>query len=580
MLLSVKVSRTLCYILIVSYLATSSPAAAQYLTGAVLDEQIYRHVPKVPPLARGDYDSLPSQVSLKHFAPTPGNQGGQGSCVGWATAYAARTLAEATRFEMGDKRSIDQTRFSPSFIFNQIKLGSCDEGGSLPTDALALMESVGVPLLSDFPYTDTECHSAPSDDVIRKAANYKIKGFQRLFPYDSSAKHISVRRSLANGHPVVIGMLISHDFSRVRGVYDGTDKDYAALKADKLGGHAMTVVGYDDHKHGGAFEIMNSWGTGWGENGYTWLTYEAFNTYVVQGYEMIPPDPPRPPAVVDMGGEIRFKHISGREMPGSKIGTGFSLASPYPSGTRFRVEIKAEHSAYLYALGGDLSGKFVELFPRSRGVSPHVDGGSTLLMPGPSEDFYTRLNDDTGTDFYVVLYSREMLDIDDITDRMSSSSGNVHAKLRAALGETMVEQDNVEYGANGMKFEAKSDGRLVAPIVVAIEHVAPSSNIRDRDPPKLVVSEPAADDLEEIVANNPVRRVTSPVFHLRGVAQDEGTIQSVSISGASASRFSSRGPFEAEIEVPDDGNVHPVTIVAVDADGNRSESTLEVVVSP
>lgn len=40
-----------------------------------------------------------------------------------------------------------------------------------------------------------------------------------------------------------------------------------------MGGHAMCVIGYDDRKFGGAFQIMNSCeyvGTEWGSLGTVW----------------------------------------------------------------------------------------------------------------------------------------------------------------------------------------------------------------------------------------------------------------------------------------------------------------------
>ncbi|MBD1544865.1 C1 family peptidase [Roseibium aggregatum] len=556
-------------------------AQAQYVTGARLDPDVYVKIPKTPPLARGGYASLPPSVSLKKFAPTPGDQGRQGSCVGWASAYAARTLSEAERLQMGDRAAINQSRFSPAFVYNQIRLGGCGDG-SYPSDALDLIKNVGVPLLKDFPYTDESCNREPERNELSLASGYRIKGYQRLFNDDSTAKHIAVRRSLANGHPVVIGMQVSENFMRSSEVYRGSNEDLMALQTGDLGGHAMAVIGYDDTKYGGAFEFINSWGTDWGNGGFIWVTYDAFNTYVMQGYEMIPPDPPRPPAVVDMGGEIRFRHISGRPMPGSIVSAGmsFRLDDPWPSGTRFRVEIGASDGAYVYALGGDLSGKFVELFPRGGGVSPHVDGGSTLLMPGPNEQFFTRMNDDTGTDFYVVLFAREPLPVKDIVARMSDASGNVRDKLEAALGDLAVDSANVKLTGNGMGFEAASDGRTVVPMVVSIEHVDRAPADRDRDPPKLVVSEPAVDELEQVVTDDPVRRVSSPTFLLRGNAQDEGRIQSVEVAEAGATRFSSRGPFQAEIEIPDDNQPHEVRISAVDADGNRAETTIRVIVKP
>ena len=49
------------------------------------------------------------------------------------------------------------------------------------------------------------------------------------------------------------------------------------------GGHAVLAVGYDDAKKigsaKGALLIRNSWGTGWGAEGYGWLPYD----YVLKG---------------------------------------------------------------------------------------------------------------------------------------------------------------------------------------------------------------------------------------------------------------------------------------------------------
>jgi len=56
-----------------------------------------------------------------------------------------------------------------------------------------------------------------------------------------------------------------------------------------LGGHAIVAVGFDDEikiknttcgvETTGALLIRNSWGTGWGNEGYGWLPYE----YILRG---------------------------------------------------------------------------------------------------------------------------------------------------------------------------------------------------------------------------------------------------------------------------------------------------------
>jgi len=559
----------------------AAPALAQFFTGATLDPQVYESIAKAAPLSRGSYASLPPRASLKEFAPTPGDQGNQGSCVGWAVGYAARTLAEARRLSVDARPEVDRTRFSPSFIYNQIRLGNCADG-SYPSDALDLMTRVGVPLMRDFPYDARECARLPSSEDLNRAGEFRIKGYKRLFSSGSSAKHVAVRRSLANGHPVVIGMMVSDAFMQSGERYIPAVDDLAALRLDQLGGHAMTVIGYDDTKFGGAFEVINSWGTGWGNGGFVWVTYTDFNAFVMEGYELIPPDPPKPPRIADMGGSLRFLHISGRDMPArplSRPGT-FRLADPYPSGTRFRVEGEAQHDGYLYVIGGDRSGRFVELFPRDRGVSAHLPPGSALLVPGPSDDFFTRLNDTTGTDFYIALFAREPLSAASVADAMTAAHGTIDQRLDAAIGASRIDPDEIERTGNGIAFSAASGGRSVVPVVVEIEHIEATLTDADRDPPLIVVAEPAADELEQVVAADPVRIVTSPLVRIVGAAQDEAAIQRVAVDGALAMKFSSRGPFEAEIEVPADGAAHSITITAVDANGNLATRTIRVQVGP
>ncbi|NTV92425.1 MAG: cysteine protease, partial [Chlorobiaceae bacterium] len=68
----------------------------------------------------------------------------------------------------------------------------------------------------------------------------------------------------------------------------GAGKGNASLEHASWG-HAIMVVGYDDEKKvvntncakatTGALLIRNSWGTGWGEEGYGWLPYD----YVLKG---------------------------------------------------------------------------------------------------------------------------------------------------------------------------------------------------------------------------------------------------------------------------------------------------------
>jgi C1A family cysteine protease len=63
-----------------------------------------------------------------------------------------------------------------------------------------------------------------------------------------------------------------------------TEKLHIRLSKSHLyGGHANVAVGYDDTINiggqQGALLVRNSWGTGWGLQGYAWLSYK----YVTAG---------------------------------------------------------------------------------------------------------------------------------------------------------------------------------------------------------------------------------------------------------------------------------------------------------
>jgi C1A family cysteine protease len=47
-------------------------------------------------------------------------------------------------------------------------------------------------------------------------------------------------------------------------------------------GHSMLAVGYDDARN--AFRVQNSWGRGFGEACYAWVSYEFWTRNVQVGY--------------------------------------------------------------------------------------------------------------------------------------------------------------------------------------------------------------------------------------------------------------------------------------------------------
>ncbi|MFN6117641.1 MAG: hypothetical protein ACK46C_17445, partial [Flavobacteriales bacterium] len=65
---------------------------ANFSTGANFDPALYDQAEVYEPLADNVKNPLPERITLEQYCPPRLNQGQQGSCVAWASAYAARTI--------------------------------------------------------------------------------------------------------------------------------------------------------------------------------------------------------------------------------------------------------------------------------------------------------------------------------------------------------------------------------------------------------------------------------------------------------------------------------------------------------
>lgn len=240
----------------------------QYGTGLIFsNEEDYKNIPLASALMMG---TLPDRKDLSSWFPAAKYQGMQCSCVGWAVGYALKSYQEAV--EIGQKPTDDTKTFSPSYIYNQIKMGDCTSGSSIE-QALNLLRYEGVAKLSDFPYSEYNCNEKPEENIKLKARQYSIADWRRV----EITKRIEVKSQIASNFPIVIGMYVDEGFEMLIG-----DAIYSGPSGRERGGHAMVVVGYDDAKS--AYKVFNSWGSNWGNNGFGWISYSAFESRVREAY--------------------------------------------------------------------------------------------------------------------------------------------------------------------------------------------------------------------------------------------------------------------------------------------------------
>ncbi len=438
-----------------------APVSGQdYGMGLLLDDSLYANSPTAAPLMRGDYIDLPAATSLRTFAPTPGYQGPYGTCAGWSAGYAARTILEAMQNSWSGE-VVDSNSFSPSFIYNQIRVtNDCRSGTSL-INALEVLKNQGGLKLKDFAY---DCEREVTSLDKKKAEEFKIIEFRDISPRGAN-KITNVKKSLAEGRPVVIAMDVPVSFNSAKELWIPLEDDYKIWSR----GHALTVIGYDDKKFGGAFELINSWGKKWGKDGFCWIKYSDFDFFVKYAFELIDRRVYHPDQV-DLSGTLQFRESDGNDMPATFNGKYFVMDKSYPSGTLFELIISNNEPAYVYALSSDLTYKTYKIFPFTNRMVAYLPYRQNNVAI-PDEESFNMLDETAGTSYFCFLYSKEELDIDKIMKEIESTEGTFWERLNKVLDNKRVDKKDITYSYDGkINFNAKSVEKAVVPVLVEINH--------------------------------------------------------------------------------------------------------------
>ncbi len=233
---------------------------------------------------------LPVSVDLSSRMPEVGNQGSLGSCMAWAVGYAARSYYSLALEGRDIHRNANLA--SPSYIYHLARTGSCADGSNIPHTIDVLKK--GALSLRDYPYSEA-CQPPPNATMIAKATDFQVRGVKRV----DFTNVDNIKGQLAQSNPVIFQFMDSKGFMAHRG--PGVFNE--PLPPGQPTYHELVFVGYDDRRQ--ALRLINSWGTGWGDHGYAWLSYDLVKTRLNHAYvlDVAPsqqliartdPTPPRP----------------------------------------------------------------------------------------------------------------------------------------------------------------------------------------------------------------------------------------------------------------------------------------------
>jgi C1A family cysteine protease len=197
-------------------------------------------------------------VGGSNFITSVKDQRNCGACV----AFGTIATAEGTLRKQRNDPTLD-VDYSEAHLFycharSEGRRCSGPNGGWWTERALDKFRDIGVADDACYTYTDQdqECSNLCKDWTSRVT---KITGWKRLNSPDEMKEWLSTRG------PLVACYTVYMDF------YAYTGDIYRHVSGDRDGGHCVCCVGYNDKDQ---YWIMkNSWGPGFGENGYFRIAY-------------------------------------------------------------------------------------------------------------------------------------------------------------------------------------------------------------------------------------------------------------------------------------------------------------------
>jgi len=203
--------------------------------------------------AESIYDSrvsLPNYVDHRYKLQAVRNQGRQGSC-------AAQTAACMKEWQ--ENKDIGFNNYmSPQYIYNN--RSNQNSEGMFGRDVMKILSNKGCCFEKTYPYFTIEKPEMIKEEAHEEASNFKIKSYAQINTIDGLKKALYINGPCYISFPV----------------YNDSVTMWKQMPGDKRqGGHAMTVVGYNEI----GFTIRNSWGTFWGNDGYCTYPYSDWGSH-------------------------------------------------------------------------------------------------------------------------------------------------------------------------------------------------------------------------------------------------------------------------------------------------------------
>lgn len=206
------------------------------------------------------------KVDLRKYCSPVQDQLTIGSC-------NACAIVGALEFQML-KGGRPLTLLSPLYVYyNGRKLAGMEkeDSGLLCHHATAAIMAYGACEEKRWPYRIEKFDREPPKECYDNSRTFETTQYARL----STPEEAKV--ALSQGMPIVFGFDIPRSYYTAAAKTGRMPRE-GTYDLEPMSGHAMLIVGFDDHE--GVWLARNSWGESFGEKGYCWIPYGLVNRYV------------------------------------------------------------------------------------------------------------------------------------------------------------------------------------------------------------------------------------------------------------------------------------------------------------
>ncbi|MFZ0907184.1 MAG: C1 family peptidase [Mycobacterium sp.] len=214
------------------------------------------------------------------------------NCFVWASVYGLATFYAARKSQTPptspNRQAGPDYAYIRSEIANNVAATTC-HGGQITKCLNWLQSNGGTPSLAAAPNylrrgPTSSCDvnwSEYGSRTIPPDPSFRIPEY-KMTMITGQAGLNNLRAVIASGTPIAYGTSLYTDFAHYRGTpspYVGNGQ-WSMNRNGKKVGHVMLIVGYNDAytTTTGAVRVQNSFGTGWGENGFVWIAYDALES--------------------------------------------------------------------------------------------------------------------------------------------------------------------------------------------------------------------------------------------------------------------------------------------------------------